>query len=546
MEYHLYSIAIASFILFALLQSWRSSKKAAKLPPGPRALPLIGNLHQIPAQKRWFQFQRWAQKYGPIFTVYMGSKPVIVLTSPETVKDLLDKRGHIYSSRPISYISDISSGGLHFAGMQYNDTWKMCHRVFANHLNTKAAKRYYPYLELENQQLLHSLFETPGDFREHISRYAYSFTSQMVFGFRTPRSSDPNLVRLHECFAEWSALEGQTMTTLADIYPVLQYLPDVLFPTRRYAQASFKKQLSIFLEHWNDAKARILGETVCPCFAQDLLRAQEKEGFSDELAAFICGILLTAGSDTVAAELSAFVQAMVLFPQVQERAQGELDRVCGDRLPTRDDAASLPYVHACIKETCRWMPMPVMGIPHTTTQDDEYKGYHIPKGAMVFLNVWGIHMDPARHPNPRDFDPSRYLHDSKSMRESMLSPDPNERDHYVFGAGRRMCQGVDLAENSLFLSISRILWAFTIGKASDPSGGGEITPDPEALVGGLAVAPAPFPARIVPRSEQRVRTVRAGWDLAQAALRPGNQQWRVIRFQDLGMKRPQIRADESE
>ncbi|KAK8068750.1 hypothetical protein PG994_005366 [Apiospora phragmitis] len=361
--------------------------------------------------------------------VLMGSKPVIVLTSPETVKDLLDKRGHIYSSRPVSYISDISSGGLHFAGMQYSDTWKMCHRVFANHLNTKASKRYYPYLELEKKQPLYSLLESPEDFRDHISRYAYSFTSQMVFGFRTPWSSDPNLVRLHECFAEWSALEGQTMTALADIYPVLQDLPDALFPTRRQARASYKKQLVVFLKHWNITNIRLMNKTIHNYFAQDLLQAQEKEGFSDELATFICGILLTAGSDTVAAELSAFVQAMLLFPQ--------------------EDTASLPYVHAYIKETCRWMPMPVMGIPHATTQDDEYKGYRIPKSAMVFLNVWGMHMDPIRHPKPREFDPSRYLHYHKSMRESMLSPDPTERDHYIFGAGRRMCQGVDLAENSL-------------------------------------------------------------------------------------------------
>lgn len=135
-------------------------------------------------------------------------------------------------------------------------------------------------------------------------------------------------------------------------------------------------------------------------------------------------------------------------------------------------------------------------------------------------------MDPTRHPNPREFDPSRYLHDTKSMRESMLSPDPNERDHYVFGAGRRMCQGVDLAENSLFLSIARILWAFTIGKAADPNGQGDITPDPEALVGGLAVAPAPFPAKIVPRSEQRARVVHEEWISAQVELRADDQQWR--------------------
>ncbi|KAK8097624.1 uncharacterized protein PG998_013110 [Apiospora kogelbergensis] len=91
----------------------------------------------------------------------MGNKPIIVLTLPETARDLLDTRGHIYSSRPESYISDISSGRLHFADMaktnpvsrlqQYNEPWKTCHRLFANHLNTKAAARYRSHLDLENK-----------------------------------------------------------------------------------------------------------------------------------------------------------------------------------------------------------------------------------------------------------------------------------------------------------------------------------------------------------------------------------------------------------
>jgi cytochrome P450 len=117
-----------------------------------------------------------------------------------------------------------------------------------------------------------------------------------------------------------------------------------------------------------------------------VLQAQEVNGFPDDLASAVCGDLVEAGSDTTANELTAFVLAMILFPEVQKRAQEEIDRVCGSRLPTIDDP--LPYVRACVKETCRWMPTALIGIPHAVTRDDEYQGYHIPNGAIVVPNVW--------------------------------------------------------------------------------------------------------------------------------------------------------------
>jgi len=79
---------------------------------------------------------------------------------------------------------------------------------------------------------------------------------------------------------------------------------------------------------------------------------------------------------------------MLLHPEVQEEARQELDRVCGDRLPTMDDEPNLPYIRCCVKESMRWMPTPVLGVPHSVIQDDEYLGYKIPKGASVMWNVW--------------------------------------------------------------------------------------------------------------------------------------------------------------
>jgi len=115
---------------------------------------------------------------------------------------------------------------------------------------------------------------------------------------------------------------------------------------------------------------------------------QAKEGFTDDLAAYISGSVLQAGSETTASILVGFVQAMVIWPEVAKAAQHELDRVCGGRFPDLNDVPNLPYIRACAKESLRWMPGFFLGIPHAVTKDDSYLGYRIPKGAIVILNVW--------------------------------------------------------------------------------------------------------------------------------------------------------------
>lgn len=112
---------------------------------------------------------------------------------------------------------------------------------------------------------------------------------------------------------------------------------------------------------------------------------------SDEQAAYLSGSLLEAGSDTTSSIIIGFIQAMMVFPDVQRRGQEEIDRVIGgDRLPTMEDAPHLPYVHAIVKESIRWMPTTVMAAPHAVTQDDCYMGYRIPAEATVLINVWYV------------------------------------------------------------------------------------------------------------------------------------------------------------
>ena len=108
-----------------------------------------------------------------------------------------------------------------------------------------------------------------------------------------------------------------------------------------------------------------------------------------------------------------------------------------------------------------------------------------------------------------------------------MSPNVEERDHFGFGAGRRLCSGMDLVDSSLFLSMSRILWAFDVSKAID-SDSNEVTPDPDNIVGGLAVMPARFPARISARNAQRENAIRTAWELAQENLNEDDKQWKEL------------------
>lgn len=243
-------------------------------------------------------------------------------------------------------------------------------------------------------------------------------------------------------------------------------------------------------------------------------------------AAMVATTALEASSDTTACTLTGFLQAMVLYSDAQKKAQAAIDGVCGDRYPNMADIdnPAAQYIRSCVKETLRWMPTTTLGVPHAVIKDDEYMGYIIPKGASVVYNVWAIHMDPNRHANPRVFDPSRYINDLSSSSESAQNADASKRDHFVFGAGRRICQGMHVVDRTLFLFIARLLWAFDISKAVDGDGN-ELTPDQDDLVGGFLMQPRRFPVKITPRSESRAATVRKAWAACQELL-DEEQQWK--------------------
>lgn len=111
------SQALLALVLGTLLLIlWPFSRIGQRLkdyPPGPPTLPVLGNMHQIPSEKRHLQFGKWAQEYGPVYSLMLGTQVYVVLSADYAIRDLIDKRGHIHASRPDFYVAQqIISGGL--------------------------------------------------------------------------------------------------------------------------------------------------------------------------------------------------------------------------------------------------------------------------------------------------------------------------------------------------------------------------------------------------------------------------------------------------
>ncbi|KAL8764749.1 MAG: hypothetical protein Q9194_006865 [Teloschistes cf. exilis] len=465
-----------------------------------------------------------------LYSLILGTQTLIVLSSKTAVKDLFDKRGALYSSRQDHYIGqDLCSGGLRFLMMPYGPDWRTSRKMIHGLLNVAAAQSYVPYQDLENKQMLHEFLQQPSLFLDSIRRYSNSLTTSIVFGWRTTQYDDPRLVQLFSGFNKFAELNQTSVLQMTDFFPILRHMPTWLNSTKSQAKTSHVSEKRLYRDAWLEAKDGVENKTTKPCFCVDMARQQEELGFSDDRAAYISGSLLEAGSDTTSNTLYGFIRAMLLFPEVQRKAQQEIDAVVGpNRLPTMEDEPQMQFIRGCVKESLRWMPTAIIGsIPHALSEDDTYMDYHLPKGAGVMQNVYTIHMDPVEYPEPRRFNPDRYSKDWKNAYDSAASADVADRDHFTFGSGRRICQGMHVAERSLFLGISRLLWGFNVRPIEDADGKA-ILPNPDEYTQGFVVLPVKYEARIEPRSTERPKLIEQEWTRAKEHLDPVSGQWKSI------------------
>ena len=160
-------------------------------------------------------------------------------------------------------------------------------------------------------------------------------------------------------------------------------------------------------------------------------------------------------------------------------------------------------------------PVATTGLRRMAGADVRHGDHVIPKDTILLANINALHWDESRYAEPFAFRPERYL--GYPERSAVYANGAGERDHFTFGAGRRICPGVHLAENGLFLAVANLMWAFEFRRPIDEVTGRELELDisDDGFLDGAIRIPKPYAVRIVPRNERRLRLVRAEWEAAK-------------------------------
>lgn len=211
------------------------------------------------------------------------------------------------------------------------------------------------------------------------------------------------------------------------------------------------------------------------------------------------------------------IRYLASFPGAQAAAHEEVTRILGNRrMATLDDEPNMPYIRAVIKETLRLCPVATTGLRRMTDADIKYRGQTIPKGTILLANINNLHWDSAFFEEPFKFKPERYLNHPHRSAVYAAGGDVMARDHFTFGAGRRICPGIHLAENGLFLAVANIIWAYEFRPPIGPDGKEEpLDISDEGFMEGAIRVPQQYSIRILQRNPERAETIRQVWAQAQ-------------------------------
>ncbi|KAJ5938151.1 Cytochrome P450 [Penicillium verhagenii] len=497
-----------------------------RLPPGPTPIPFLGNKFIIPTSSPWIQFEEWSRKYGPIFTLWIGRRPTIIISDPNIAVDLLEKRSTKFSSRPrFVVMGELYWDNAGILVQPYGKEWQIRRRMLHQALNPSALKLYKPVQEAEAARLCGDLLKTPRDYEGLIDRFTASVVFSIAYGHRID-SMTSKIIRQRLDFMQYSASLNVPGRYLAETIPWLKHIPNILAPWKAEIQRRGREEAAVNMSLVNQVKAD-LNAAKSPSDIPDslsklLLQARDADpasfgALSERDFSFVPASLFGAGSDTTASTLCTAILMLITNPQVQAIAHAELDHVIGSkRLPTFTDEQNLPYIKALCQEVLRIRPVAVLGgTPHANSEPDTYKGHYIPAGTTILSNSWAINLNPTYYPNPHHFNPLRFLvgdpsglpylprlSDQDLAETSPEKSHPAKEGHSSFGWGRRICPGAGLAQNSLFIALARLLWAFRFDPARE-NDGSERVYDSFAYTQGFNIRPEEFECGIFVRSQER-------------------------------------------
>ncbi|KAF7357560.1 O-methylsterigmatocystin oxidoreductase [Mycena sanguinolenta] len=488
--------AVALRAFHKVFRAWQ--RRHPPFPPGPPPRAFIGNFLDLPTKLPWMTYTEWGNQYGDLVHVSVPGQHIVVVNSAKTAVELFDKRSHIYTDRPVFTMVRLMGWDFFLGMLPRGDNWRMRRRMFLQHFRENVVRTYHP-IHMEKVHLLLQWFlSSPGEFREHIKTLASAIIMATVYGYEVQPTND-HFVSLSESATK--KLVGAIFpgAVAVDTFPILRYLPSWMPGAgfQRYAAEARRLTSEMQEVPLNFVKQNMRDGMDSTSVVAKLLAANR---YDEAAIQSVAGTAYAGGADTTVSSLSSFCLAMALYPEIQKKAQTEIDTVIGtDRLPEFEDRPSLPYVEALYREVMRWKPIAPLGVAHASTEDDIYNGYFIPKGTIVIANIWAMTRDESIFHEPDRFNPDRFFTADGQLDEGDTI--------LAFGFGRRKCAGRHHADATVWATIVSVLSTFNIAKAKD-STGKEIDIDPK-YSDGLISHPGPFTCSITPRSEMAKTLVQA-------------------------------------
>ncbi|XP_010519601.1 PREDICTED: cytochrome P450 71B11-like [Tarenaya hassleriana] len=454
-------IVILCMVFSLILVEKKVRKRRRNFPPGPRGLPIIGNLHQLGPQPH-LSLSTLSKKYGPIMYLKLGSAPMVVASSRETVKELLKTHDLDCCSRPVlTYSSRFTYDNKDLVFSPYNDYWRDLRKMSVVELYS--SKRVQSFRHIRQEEVASfvgflnqsGLSKTPVNFNRELMRLSGSVICRVGFGMNLRGSN------LEDKYEEvvFRAMEVVGSFPAADFFPYFGWIIDRFTGLHAKCEKVFRELDDFYEEAINlhlgrenkDGQEDII----------DLLLKMEREqvGFGeftltrDHIKAILVNILL-AGIDTSAQTVTWAMTHLIRNPRVMEKVQAEIrERVTDKDNITEEDMEHLDYLKSVIKETLRMSPVVPLLIAREAMRDMKINGYEIPKKTRIQINARAVHHDPDVWKDPDNFIPERFMDNNVDYKGQNFELIP-------FGGGRRMCPGLGLGMALVQLSLMNLLYRF--------------------------------------------------------------------------------------
>ncbi|KAK9070139.1 hypothetical protein SSX86_010539 [Deinandra increscens subsp. villosa] len=443
MEFTLLSSFFLFIIPLLLFVVQKYSRSIKNLPPGPRPWPIIGNMHQM-AKNPHIVAANFAKTYGPLISLRLGTRLLVVASSPEAAMEVLKTQDRHLSGRSIPDALQQSFIDYYFVwARDCNEHWKSCRTLCRAELFS--AKAIEAQSNLRNEKLAHMLSFLNNNQGKVVKIEELVFTtlintlSNILFSKDfLDLEDDETAHRLK--FGLFKILENSVTPNVSDFFPIVGGLD---LQGLRKDSLNHLDELSSFSDAIvKERRARITKSEIVAEHEKDFLDRLLENNFTTSQINILVLELFIAGTDTVVTTIEWAMAELIKNKEIMHKVQEELKREFNPNSIVQSDLSKLTYFNACIKETLRLHPVVPVLIPRRAIEACEVMDYTIPQNAQVWVNVWAISHDPKVWEDPNTFKPERFL-------GSNIDFTGHDYEFIPFGGGRRMCPGLPSGVKSL-------------------------------------------------------------------------------------------------